>query len=220
MVVVVVLCLGLHRYFVNHMPSQFDSANYPTREPLELVAGDRWTWKRTDLGADYPPASFTLKYSARLDNAATEIEITATASGSDYLIEVLSATTAAFPVGRYRYQAYITRISDAQRITLNSGFFEVKPNRDIATTDPRTHARKVLDSVETAIEGFASGSSIKSYTIATPNGGSRSVTRRDMPDLLVLRDRYRAEVSNEEAKDRVANGFADPRRIGIRFNRV
>ncbi|MCK7495165.1 MAG: hypothetical protein MZW92_31785 [Comamonadaceae bacterium] len=42
------------------MPSAFDSANYTTREPDQLVAGDRWAWKRSDLAADYPLATHAL----------------------------------------------------------------------------------------------------------------------------------------------------------------
>ncbi len=58
--------------------SLFDSADYPETEPNILIAGDRWVWKRTDLGTDYPPAAFSLKYSARLEGStASEIEITA-----------------------------------------------------------------------------------------------------------------------------------------------
>ena len=51
------------------MANLFDSSNYPETEPAQFTAGDRITWKRTDLGADYAPASYSLKYSARLENS-------------------------------------------------------------------------------------------------------------------------------------------------------
>lgn len=178
----------------------FDSANYPTKEPTVLIIGDRWLWKRSDLGVDYPPADYTLKYSLRLENGgSTEIEITATASGSDFLIEVASATTAGKTAGRYRWQAYITRNSDSQRLTVDVGVVELLANRDSATTDPRSHARKMLDAIETALEAFATYSTVKSYTITTGNG-SRQVTRNDIPELTTLRNRYRAEVAAEERR--------------------
>jgi hypothetical protein len=201
------------------MPNQFDAANYPTREPLELTIGDRWQWKRVDLGTDYPPASYTLKYAARLDGAgANEIEITATASGADYLIEVPSATTLQFTAGTYRWQAYITRNSDSQRITLNSGSFEAKPNRDAALTDPRSWAKQCLDSIETAIKGVVANPT-KTYQISTATG-SRSVTRRDLSELLIMRQNLKAEVDAEKLTERIAAGLGDSRRIGIRFNDV
>lgn len=180
------------------MSNAFDSANYPTVEPQTLVVGDRWMWKRTDLGTDYPPASYSLKYSLRLDGSgATEIEITATGSGSDYLAEVASATTAGYTAGTYSWQAYITRTSDAQRVLIGSGSVEVVANRDASTTDPRTHARKVLDAIEAVIENRATVDQ-QEYTI---NG--RSLKRMPIDDLIKLRKQYRAEVAAEVA---AANG--------------
>ena len=76
------------------MANLFTSTNYPETEPAEIVAGDRVAWKRTDLGTDYDPSSYALKYSARLeDSGSTEIEITASESGTDYIIEVGQSTT-------------------------------------------------------------------------------------------------------------------------------
>lgn len=186
------------------MSNAFDSTNYPSTEPDELVVGDRWMWKRTDLGADYPPTLYSLKYSLRKDVAtpSTEIEINATGSGTDYLIEIASATTAGYTSGRYRWQAYITRTSDSQRIKIASGVFVLKVNADAdASTDERSHARKCLDSIEAAIEAFASDT-VQTYTITTGTG-SRTVTKRNVTELLKLRDDYRANVNAEE---RLASG--------------
>lgn len=194
------------------MPNAFDSANFPTREPDELVIGDRWMWKRTDLGADYPPASYTLKYSLRLaTSAATEIEITATASGADFVVEVPSATTAGYTAGRYYWQMYITRNSDAQRALLARGVVDVLTNEDASATDPRTHARKVLDAIEAVIENRASKDQ-EEYAI---NG--RSLKRTPIPELLVLRGKYQAEVLAEERADRIRRGLDAGGRVLVRF---
>jgi hypothetical protein len=175
------------------MSNAFDSANYPTTEPSVLVAGDRWAWKRTDLGSDYAPTSYSLKYAARLEGTGTtEIEINATGSGTDYLVEVSKTTTGAYAPGRYRWQAYITRASDSERVMVDSGMFEVKPNRDSATADPRSHARKVLDAIEAVIEQRATRDQM-SYMI---NG--RQLSRMKIDDLMMFRDKYRAEVLAEE----------------------
>ena len=138
------------------MANLFDSSNYPETEPAQFTAGDRITWKRTDLGADYAPASYALKYSARLENSgATEIEITASESGSDYIVEVGQSTSASYKAGVYHWQAYITRTSDSERITIDSGTWEIKPNRDTTASDPRSHAKIVLEAIEKVIEGRA-----------------------------------------------------------------
>jgi enamine deaminase RidA (YjgF/YER057c/UK114 family) len=197
------------------MGNAFDSANYPTREPETLVVGDRWMWKRTDLGADYPPASYTLKYSLRLGAATTaEIEIAAATSGSDYLVEVASATTAGYTAGLYVWQAYITRTSDTQRVLVDSGTITVVVNRDVSTADPRSHARKVLASIEAVLESRATRDQ-EEYSIA-----GRSLKRTPIPDLIVLKDKYTTAVSNEIAAERIAKGLGDPRRIGVRLRRV
>ena len=59
------------------MSNLFSSYNYPTVEPEVLIIGDRWLWKRTDLGSDYPHASYALSSNASLQDAgSTAISIT------------------------------------------------------------------------------------------------------------------------------------------------
>ena len=194
------------------MANLFDSTNYPTTEPGTIIAGDRIAWKRSDLDSDYPIASYSLKYSARLENAgSTEIEITASESGSDYIVEVGQATTAAYTAGVYHWQAYIIRTSDSERITVDSGTWEVKANRDAATTDPRGHVKKVLDAIEAVIESRASKDQ-ESYSIA-----GRSLGRTPIADLILLRDKYRAEYVRETRNERIANGLGHGGIIKTRF---
>lgn len=194
------------------MANLFDSSNYPTREPDVLIAGDRIVWKRTDLGSDYPPASYSLKYSARLENSgSTEIEITASESGSDYIVEVAAATSAAWTAGTYHWQAYITRTADSERVTIERGTFEVRANRDAATTDPRTHAKKVLDAIEAVIENRASLDQ-ESYSI---NG--RSLARTPLEELFKLRQRYRNEYAAELAAERNRRGRRGGNAMHVRF---
>lgn len=190
------------------MPNAFDSANYPSREPARLVVGDRWAWKRADLSADYPTATYSLKYSLRLaGTTASEIEITAAETGGEYVVEVPSATTAAYTAGTYLWQAYIVRTADSERVAVGSGVLEVENNADADTSDPRSHARKVLDAIEAVIESRASKDQ-EEYSI---NG--RSLKRTPMEDLMKLRNTYRAEV---RAEDRRANGNGS-RKLLMRF---
>ena len=193
------------------MANLFDSTNYPETEPTQIIAGDRAAWKRTDLGTDYAPASYSLKYSARLeDSGSTEIEITASESGSDYIVEVGQSTTAAYTAGVYHWQAYITRTSDSERVTVDSGTWEVIANRDAATSDPRNHVKKVLDAIESVIEGRASKDQ-ESYSIQ-----GRSLSRTPIADLVVLRDRYRAEWVREQRAERIKNNLGHSGVIKVR----
>jgi len=194
------------------MANLFDSTNYPTTEPDKIIAGDRIAWKRSDLDSDYPIATYSLKYSARLENAGTtEIEITASESGSDYIVEVGQSTTAAYTAGAYHWQAYIIRTSDSERITVDSGTWEVKANRDAATTDPRGHVKKVLDAIEATIEGRASKDQEK-YAIQ-----GRELWRTPIADLILLRDKYRAEYVRETRNERIRNGLGHGGIIKTRF---
>ena len=194
------------------MANLFDTTNASTTEPEKIVAGDRLIWKRTDLNVDYDNSAFTLKYSARLEGTgSTEIEITASASGDDYLVEVASATTANYAAGTYRWQMYITRNSDSQRLTLDSGTWEVVANRDAATTDPRSHARIMLEKIESVLEGRADAD-VSSYSI---NG--RSLTKIAIPELMEWRDRYKSEYLREVRKERARNGIATGATVLVRF---
>lgn len=194
------------------MANLFDTTNAATTEPEKIVAGDRLIWKRTDLSADYDNSAFTLKYSARLEGTgSTEIEITASASGDDYLVEVASGTTASYTAATYRWQMYITRNSDSQRLTLDSGTWEVVANRDAATTDPRSHARIMVEKIESVLEGRADAD-VSSYSI---NG--RSLTKIAIPELMEWRDRYKSEYLREVRKERARNGIATGSTVLVRF---
>lgn len=194
------------------MPNLFDSANYPTSEPKEIISGDRLVWKRTDLNVDYDNAAYTLKYAARLEAVgATEIEISASASGDDYVVEVGQSVTAGYTAGKYHWQAYITRNSDSERVTIGYGTWEVKDNRDAATSDPRTHVKIVLDAIEAVIEERATKDQ-ESYSV-----GGRSLSRTPMADLIVLRDKYKAEYASEKKAEAIKKGDGHSGNIKVRF---
>lgn len=194
------------------MANMFDTANALETEPAKIIAGDRLIFKRSDLNNDYSNASYTLKYSARLEGTgSTEIQITATASGSDYLVEVNSSTTASYTVGTYRWQAYITRNSDEQRLTIDEGTWEVIANRDAATTDPRSHAAIMVDKIESILEGRAD-SDVSSYSIQ-----GRSLTKLGIEELMAWRDRYKAELLLEKRKERALNGRGTGAKVLVRF---
>ena len=172
------------------MTNLFDAANYATTEPTSIVAGDFLAWLRTDLNVDYANSLYTLKYVLRLQNSgSTEIEIDAVNSGLNYLATVASAITANYAVGRYDYQAYITKTSTTERITIKSGEIVVLANRDASSDDPIDHLRKRLENLETAILTLSNKTS-SSYSIA-----GRSMTYQDLPQLIQMRDQTAGEIN-------------------------
>ena len=194
------------------MANLFDSTNYPTTEPETLTLGDRWVWKRTDLGTDYAPASYALTYNARLQGAgSTTFSITASESGDDYLVEVASSTTAGYTKGTYNWSAYITRSSDSERIEVDSGVWTVDLNLASSTDDPRSHAAKMVDNLESTLESLAAKLTT-SYSIA-----DRSNTLRSMEECRDQLREDRAELRRETYKARALNGQRTGESILIRF---
>lgn len=194
------------------MANLFDRANYPTSEPTELYVGDRWMWKRTDLGTDYPTASYSLSYIFRhLHSGNTSISITATEVDNDYIIEVPSATTAGYTHSDYRWYAFITRTSDSQRLEIGSGTVSIYPNRVTANDDPRTHAEQMVYKIELVLSNRADAD-VLSYSIA-----GRSLSKMSPDELVKWRDYYLAEVAKERRAENIANGKGVNSKILVRF---
>ena len=194
------------------MADLFDSDNYPTTEPEVLVIGDRWVWKRTDLGSTYAPSSYALSYRARLLGAgSTNFSFTASESGTEYIIEVASSTTTNYTAGTYAWNMYITRSSDSERIALDSGKFEVKTNLVTSEADPRTHAAKMVDYLEATQESLAQKLT-SSYSIT-----DRSNTLRSMDEVSAQLNYYRSVYNREVMKDRALSGRRTGQNILVRF---
>ena len=194
------------------MANLFDSTNYPTTEPSELVIGDYWAWKRSDLADDYPIATYDWSYNAILEGSGTtKFSISASESGTEYIIEVASAVTTTYTAGIYHWTGYITRTADSERIALDSGTFKLVPNTAISTADPRSHVKKTLDALEAMIEGRATKDQ-QSYSI-----NNRSLTRMTMVEILEWYDKYKFYYQQELDRERIDNGLSSNSTIRVRL---
>ena len=194
------------------MADLFDSTNYPTTEPEILVIGDRWLWKRTDIGTDYAPSSYALSYNARLlGTGSTTFSITASESGTDYIIEVASSTTSSRTVGVYAWNMFITRSSDSERIALDSGKFELKDNLATSSADQRSHSAKMVDYLEATLEELAQKLTT-AYSVS-----DRSNTLRSMEEVSAQLNFYRAKYDRERMVDRAKSGRRTGQNILVRF---
>jgi hypothetical protein len=181
------------------------AAPTPTTEPDTLIAGDTAKWLITL--PDYPATDgWALSY--KLANAANTITFAAGASGSDHLVTVAATTTAGWQPGYYIWRSQVSKAGEV--FTVSTGSVTIAPALGSAT-DARSHARKVLDTVEAYLENPANMAAAR-YQI---NG--RELFRYGIPDLLALRSRYQAEVAREKAAQNVARGLPDKRRIFVRF---
>jgi len=196
------------------MANLFNRTNYPTQEPDTLVIGDRWTWRRPDLAADYSPADYALTYEFMCDSGgggSHKFSITATETSDDYIVEVSQDVTEHYHVHHYKWYAFITRSSDSERIAIDNGVTQLVADYADSTADQRTHAKKVLDAIEAVLENRASQDQM-SYSIA-----GRSLSRMSIDDLLKFRDRYRSEYNIELKKSRIKNKQDTGNTIKARF---
>ena len=194
------------------MANLFDASNAPTTEPEVVSPGDFIQWKRTDIGGDYPPASYTATYVARITGGGnTEVQVTGTTSGSDYLFTVSSVTSADFVPGLYHWQLEIKRNSDNNRIVIDRGYFTCIADLDQNGADPRTHAEIMVAKIESILSGKAD-SDVASYSIA-----GRSLSKMSFQELTNARDYYKKEVQQEVIAERIRKGQGTGATIQVRF---
>jgi len=196
------------------MANLFDASNYPSQEPETLVVGDRWVWQRPDLVTDYPTDQYALTYEFHCDTGGGgnhKFTVTASETSTAYVVEVSSVTTAGYNAHQYKWYAFITRTSDSQRVAVDNGITTLVVNYADSNADVRTHAKKVLDSIQAVIENRATVDQ-SSFTIA-----GRSLSRMTIDELFMVRDRYRAEYNEEVKKARIRNKKPSGNLIGVRF---
>jgi len=195
------------------MANLFDPNNAPEGEPLEVVVGDFLQWKRTDLASDYPPASFSAEYIARITGGgANEIALAGTGIDGAYLFTVDSATSADFEPGYYHWQLEITETASGNRLVVDRGTFTAIVDLDENQADPRTHAEIMVSKIQSILEGKAD-SDVSNYSIA-----GRSLTKMTFEELISARDVYRREFQQEKVKDRIKRGKPSGSTVKVRFS--
>lgn len=180
--------------------------------PYEFYAGDTVIWQIENLNTDYSNSTHTLTYKFRLENnGSTTFSVDATADGNNYKITLSASTTASITEGKYNFISYVTRTSDNARVTVDRGMIEVKPNLASSTSETRSHAKKMLDLIESLLEGKAT-KDVSSYSIA-----GRSLNKMGVSELLEWRNYYKAEYNRELSKQRNENEDGSGNTIKISF---
>ena len=162
-------------------------ADVPTTEPTQVTAGDTLTWSRSL--ADYPASDgWVLSYA--LVNADGQITITASADGDDYLVTVTAATSAAYVVGTYAWQAYVTL--GTERYQVGTGTLTVLPNlaAQVGGYDNRSWAQKTVDAIEQWM-------STRSPQVAEYQINGRAMKYWEDAKLLATRAALLAEIRRE-----------------------
>jgi hypothetical protein len=181
----------------------------------EIVVGDTLDFETSIT--DYPNGDgWTLNYRlVPISGTGSAFEFTAGGSPVEdplgYRVQLAPATTAAWVAGDYAWNSYVTKTG--ARYTVESGQVTLLPDpaQTAVPLDNRSHARKVLESIQAVIEGRATKDQ-QEYTI-----GDRSLKRMDPQALLHWRDYYKAEVAKEDNDERIANGGASRSKVLVRL---
>lgn len=177
--------------------------------PAAIVAGDSVAWRES---APDHPASAGWALRATLTGPSAPLTVNATPDGDGWRVSLTAAQTAALTPGVWRLAVYL--VNADQRATLRVGQLMVAPNPvlSIGTVDPRSHARKTLAAIEAWIERRASWA-------ASVSVDGQLIQHYPVDQLLMLRDRYRADVAREDAAERVRVGGRRPTALHVRFTR-
>lgn len=181
----------------------------PTSEPSFVVIGDTVQWTRS-LSEFLPADGWTLTYV--LINSAGQITIVAEDDGSgSHLVNVDAKDSAEWAAGVYRYVGVVESTA-GERHTVATGTIEVKANYADETSglDARTHVKRTLDLIETAIEQRVT----KGITSISVDGVS--LQRESMESLIALREKYRTEYAKEIAAEKLSQGLGGIGRIRVR----
>ena len=184
----------------------------PEKEPVTFYKGETVVWTRKDL-TDYPVGSYAMSWSARLEsNGGTSFTATVTEVDDYYKFTLDNSATGGYTTGDYFWVLKVTQSSDSEELIIDSGKITVKDNYFGSTGDTRSHAKIMLDKIESILEGRADAD-VSSYSIQ-----GRSLSKISINELLQWRDYYKAEYQKEIAKFRRDNNEGSGRVIKVQFN--
>ena len=184
----------------------------PNKEPILIYKGETVVWKRTDL-TDYAVGSYAMSWQARLEsNGGTTFSATVTEVDDYYKFTLDNSATGGYTTGDYFWVLKVTQSSDSEELIIDSGKITVKDNYFGSTGDTRSHAKIMLDKIESILEGRADAD-VSRYSIQ-----GRSLSKISINELLQWRDYYKAEYQKEIAKFRRDNKEGSGRVIKVQFN--
>ena len=186
----------------------------PEKEPITIYKGETVVWNRKDL-TDYPVGSYAMSWIARLEsNGGTSFSATVTEVDDYYKFTLDNSATGGYTTGDYFWVLKVTQSSDSEELILETGKITVKDNYFGSTGDTRSHAKVMLDKIESILENRADAD-VSSYSIA-----GRSLNKLTVEELLRWRDYYRAEYKQEVAEFRTSNNEGSGRVVKVQFNDI
>ena len=186
----------------------------PEKAPRTIYKGETVVWIRKDL-TDYPVGSYAMSWTARLEsNGGTAFSATVTEVDDYYKFTLDNSATGGYTTGDYFWVLKVTQSSDSEELIIDTGKITVKDNYFGSTGDTRSHAKIMVDKLESLIEGKAD-SDVSSYSI-----GNRSLAKMTPEELTNWRDYYKAEYNRELRKEQIDRGEGTGNTIKVRFDKA
>lgn len=163
------------------LPNPFDSDQVRVGEPETILVGSRTVWRRE---IDVASPDYTVRYTFICGSQNFTVD---GVHGADGWTFTIPAAPASIIAGDYQFELAVTRVSDAERAVVAEGFISFF----LSDTDRRTHARIMVQKIESVLEGRAD-SDVASYTIK-----NRQITKLSPNELMKWRDYYKAEIERD-----------------------
>lgn len=175
-----------------------------------LTLGDTLNFLTTVDGFS-PVDGWVLKYRLIPRASGSPIDITASAEGADFRVQVSAATTGGWGSGTFSWASWVEKAGEVYSV--DSGSIQLLPNpRTASTLDSRTDAQIALDQARAAFKAWTP--TTRSYQI-----GFRRMEFAAPADILAVIAYWEGEVEKEQAAAAVAKGLPDPRKILVRSAR-
>ena len=186
----------------------------PEKEPVTIYKGETVVWNRKDL-TDYPVGSYAMSWTARLEsNGGTSFSATVTEVEDYYKFTLDNSATGGYTTGDYFWVLKVTQSSDSEERILETGKINVKDNYFGSTVDTRSHAKIMVDKLESLIEGKAD-SDVSSYAIA-----GRSLNKLTPEELITWYNFYKAKYQQEIKEFRIDHNEGSGSVVKVRFDDI
>lgn len=182
------------------------SLDIPTKEPRAFIAGETLTWSKSL--SDYPASEWTLKYSFKgpTSTGLAGSDVTATADGEDFLVEIASSSSDDLSAGTYRLVGWVESGSEKHYVYDEDCI--VRPAPAAGVLETRSTNKIIVDAIDAVMQNKASLDQ-QSYKIA-----DRELVRYQPDQLLKFRTYYWNEYVKEE---RAKRGGSSMRNINCGF---
>lgn len=176
-----------------------------------IIVGD--TLEQTYTFDDYSATEYDIWIAIRgqsdIDIKEGESGVTIVKDGDSFVVTVTAAETAAWAIGDYWYQIYMSTTTTRNTVEEGSVTFEQSFSDVTGVIDNRSYVKKVLDAIQAVIEGRASKDQ-ESYSIA-----GRSLARTPLEDLIKMEDEYRKRYNTEQQEEKIDKGESPGNQIKV-----